>query len=54
MKLGNIMIFGDSYSTFEGYIPEGYELVQEAELTGEDLTTINIWRNNKGGASPRR
>jgi hypothetical protein len=24
MKIGNIMIFGDSYSTYEGYIPEGY------------------------------
>ena len=24
MKLGNIMIFGDSYSTYKGYIPEGY------------------------------
>lgn len=24
MKLGNITIFGDSYSTYEGYIPEGY------------------------------
>ena len=24
MRLGNIMIFGDSYSTYEGYIPEGY------------------------------
>ena len=24
MKLGNIMIFGDSYSTYEGYIPEGF------------------------------
>lgn len=24
MKLGNIMIFGDSYSTYEGYIPAGY------------------------------
>ena len=24
MKLGNIMIFGDSYSTYAGYIPEGY------------------------------
>ena len=24
MKLGNIMIFGDSYSTYEGYIPKGY------------------------------
>lgn len=24
MKLGNVMIFGDSYSTYEGHIPEGY------------------------------
>ena len=24
MKFGNIMIFGDSYSTYEGHIPEGY------------------------------
>ena len=24
MSLGNVMIFGDSYSTFAGYIPEGY------------------------------
>lgn len=24
MKLGNMMIFGDSYSTYEGYIPVGY------------------------------
>jgi len=24
MKLGNTVIFGDSYSTFSGYIPEGY------------------------------
>lgn len=24
MKLGNIFILGDSYSTFEGYIPQGY------------------------------
>ena len=24
MKLGSIMIFGDSYSTYEGHIPEGY------------------------------
>ena len=24
MKLGNTVIFGDSYSTFWGYIPEGY------------------------------
>ena len=24
MTLGNLLIFGDSYSTYEGYIPEGY------------------------------
>ena len=24
MNLGNVMIFGDSYSTYEGYIPSGY------------------------------
>ncbi len=24
MNLGNVMIFGDSYSTYAGYIPEGY------------------------------
>ena len=24
MKLGNLLIIGDSYSTFEGFIPEGY------------------------------
>ena len=24
MKLGNVMIFGDSYSTYAGYIPKGY------------------------------
>ena len=23
MKLGNVLIYGDSYSTYEGYIPEG-------------------------------
>lgn len=26
MKLGNIMILGDSYSTYEGHIPEGYDV----------------------------
>lgn len=24
MKLGNVLIYGDSYSTYESYIPEGY------------------------------
>ena len=26
MNLGNVLIMGDSYSTFEGYNPEGYRL----------------------------
>lgn len=26
MRLNNVLIFGDSYSTFEGYIPEGYDI----------------------------
>lgn len=26
MSFGNVMIFGDSYSTFEGYIPAGYDV----------------------------
>ncbi len=29
MNLGNIFILGDSYSTFEGYIPEGYVFYYE-------------------------
>ena len=26
MKLGNVMIFGDSYSTFTGAVPEGFRV----------------------------
>ena len=29
--LGNVMILGDSYSTFEGYIPEGFEAWYNSE-----------------------
>lgn len=29
--LGNIFILGDSYSTFEGYVPEGYGIYYNAE-----------------------
>jgi len=29
MNLGNILILGDSYSTFEGHIPEGYNFYYE-------------------------
>ena len=26
MTFNNVLIFGDSYSTFEGYIPQGYDV----------------------------
>lgn len=32
MKLGNVLILGDSYSTFEGYIPEGCSAYYGKEL----------------------
>lgn len=42
MSFGNTIIFGDSYSTFEGYIPEGYAchyfLVPKNEV---DVTKVN-------------
>ena len=46
MKLGNIMIFGDSYSTYEGYIPAGYAVYysghREAEPDSFDVKD-NWW-----------
>ena len=33
MKLGNIMILGDSYSTYEGYIPAGYDVYYSGHRT---------------------
>jgi len=33
MKLGNILIFGDSYSTYEGRIPEGYAVYYSGHRT---------------------
>lgn len=29
--LGNVFILGDSYSTFEGFIPEGYDIYYNTE-----------------------
>ena len=45
MKLGNIMIFGDSYSTYEGYIPEGYAIYYTGHRKGEPdvLDVKNTW-----------
>jgi hypothetical protein len=33
MKLGNILIFGDSYSTYAGCIPEGYDVYYSGHRT---------------------
>ena len=33
MNFGNIMIFGDSYSTYEGYIPAGYAVYYSGKRT---------------------
>lgn len=42
MKLGNIMIFGDSYSTYEGYIPEGYSIYYSGHRTEKpDVSCVN-------------
>ena len=30
------------------YIPEGYELVQEATLTGKERTVMSLWKNGEG------
>lgn len=46
MDLKNVLIFGDSYSTFEGYIPEGYLAYYsevEQEETGLTKVTETWW-----------
>lgn len=46
MSLGNVLIFGDSYSTFEGYIPEGYEAYYSKvarDGQGVDDVTLTWW-----------
>ena len=35
MKFGNIMIFGDSYSTYEGHIPAGYAVYYSGHRDAE-------------------
>lgn len=35
MNLKNILIFGDSYSTFEGYIPDGFAVYYSKTEGGE-------------------
>ncbi len=45
MKLGNIMIFGDSYSTYEGYIPEGFAVYYSGhrELPPDVFNVKRTW-----------
>lgn len=45
VRLGNIMILGDSYSTFEGWIPEGYVswYYPEAEYTNVKRAEETWW-----------
>ena len=35
VKLGNLLILGDSYSTFEGYVPDQYEVYYSKSDAGE-------------------
>ena len=43
--LGNVLIFGDSYSTFEGYIPEGYDIYyyKDGRSNGEVTSVEETW-----------
>ena len=42
MNLKNVLIFGDSYSTFKGYIPEGYaKYYSDSEDAPTDVRCVN-------------
>lgn len=42
MKLNNLIIFGDSYSTYKGYIPEGYDYYYSGNRNAEpDLSDVS-------------
>lgn len=41
MNLGNVLIFGDSYSTFSGYIPKGY-ITYYSENFREETDVRNV------------
>ncbi len=53
-KIKNIMIIGDSYSTYEGYIPDGYlsyyqtEQQHEPKLSGVDKTWWKLLADEMG------
>ncbi len=38
IKLGNVLLLGDSYTTYKGYIPEGYEAYYPSSIT--NLTEV--------------
>lgn len=40
VHLGNVLIFGDSYSTFEGYIPEGYPTWYQKNVDYTDVNNV--------------
>ena len=44
MKTNNVFIFGDSYSAFEGYVPEGYELHYYLGREDTDVKSVeDLW-----------
>ena len=45
VMLGNVLIFGDSYSTYEGYIPEGYDIYyyKDCRENGEVKSVNETW-----------
>jgi len=43
MKNEKILIFGDSYSTYKDWIPEGYSAYYPKEAEGLDLTLEQTW-----------
>ena len=40
VTLGNVLIFGDSYSTFEGYIPQGFSTWYTKFPTNTDVSDV--------------
>ena len=40
MKLGNVLIIGDSYSTFEGFIPQGYACCYKLDPCFADVDCV--------------
>ncbi len=40
VKLGNLVILGDSYSTFDGHIPDGYSTWYKSGINYTDVTNV--------------